>query len=514
MTRRLRLGFLLATLVAAACLGAASREATAQAPAVQAPAVQPPIPQAPAAVAPPAVAPPAVAPVAARIPRQTLRYESGTGGIVNLPAPAANVFVADPKIAEVRPASATTLFVFGVGAGRTTVAAVDAAGVSIAEYDVFVRPPVYAATEAQATIARVLPSATIRVSPQTKGLMVTGTVGSPEEAARAVAIARGFLAEGQVVDDQISVTGGTQVMLRVRIAEIQRSVTRNLGIDWQALGVIGSIARLPALAFNANAASTGVLGGAPTAGAFGNQGVSFNGLIDALAQDNLARVLAEPNLTVLSGHSASFLAGGEYPIPVGQNNGMISIEFKKFGVNLTFLPTVLTDGRINMKVAPEVSQLSDDNAVQLVAGGLSFRVPGLTVRRAETVVELGSGQSFAIAGLLQDSLRQADKALPGIGEVPILGALFRSDRFQRNETELVILITPFVVKPVNDPNQLRMAGDNYTVPNDRDRLLMMRQTGGPPAPPSTLPGAAPAPALVPMPLSPPGRPGRPGFILQ
>ena len=506
MTRRLRLGFLLATLVAAACLGAASREATAQALAVQAPAVQIPVPPPPAAVAPPAVAP-----VVARVPRQTLRYESGTGGIVNLPAPAANVFVADPKIAEVRPASATTLFVFGVGAGRTTVAAVDAAGASIAEYDVFVRPPVYAATEAQATIARVLPGATIRVSPQTKGLMVTGTVGSPEEAARAIAIARGFLAEGQVVDDQISVTGGTQVMLRVRIAEIQRSVTRNLGIDWQALGVIGSIARLPALAFNANAASTGVLGGAPS---LGNQGMSFNGLIDALAQDNLARVLAEPNLTVLSGHSASFLAGGEYPIPVGQNNGMISIEFKKFGVNLTFLPTVLTDGRINMKVAPEVSQLSDDNAVQLVAGGLSFRVPGLTVRRAETVVELGSGQSFAIAGLLQDSLRQADKALPGIGEVPILGALFRSDRFQRNETELVILITPFVVKPVNDPNQLRMAGDNYTVPNDRDRLLMMRQTGGPPAPPASLPGAAPAPALVPMPLSPPGRPGRPGFILQ
>lgn len=499
MTRRLRLGFLLATLVAAAGLGAASREAIAQAPAVQAPAAQLPVP-------PAAVAPPAVAPVVARVPRQTLRYESGTGGIVNLPAPAANVFVADAKIAEVRPASATTLFIFGVGAGRTTVAAVDAAGVSIAEYDVFVRPPVYAATEAQATIARVLPGATIRVSPQPKGLMVSGTTGSPEEAARAVAIARGFLADGQVVDDQISVTGGTQVMLRVRIAEIQRSVTRNLGIDWQALGVIGSIARLPALTLNANAAP-GFAGQLA-------QGMSFNGLIDALAQDNLARVLAEPNLTVLSGHSASFLAGGEYPIPVGQNNGMISIEFKKFGVNLTFLPTVLSDGRINMKVAPEVSQLSDDNAVQLVAAGLSFRVPGLTVRRAETVVELGSGQSFAIAGLLQDSLRQADKSLPGIGEVPILGALFRSDRFQRNETELVILITPFVVKPVNDPNQLRMAGDNYTVPNDRDRLLMMRQTGGPPAAPATLPGAAPAPALVPMPLSPPGRPGRPGFILQ
>lgn len=496
MTRRTRLGILLAALLAATGLDAATRGALAQ-------VSPPPVSQ------PPVVTPPVGAPVTARVPRQTLRYESGTGGIVNLPAAAANVFVADPKIAEVRPASATTLFIFGVGAGRTTVAAVDAAGTAIAEYDVFVRPPVYAATEAQATIARVLPAAAIRVSPQPKGLMVSGTAGSPEEAARAVAIARGFLAEGQVVDDQISVTGGTQVMLRVRIAEIQRSVTRNLGIDWQALGVIGSIARLPALALNANAASTGVIGGVPSAA---GQGLSFNGLIDALAQDNLARVLAEPNLTVLSGNSASFLAGGEYPIPVGQNNGMISIEFKKFGVNLTFLPTVLSDGRINMKVAPEVSQLSDDNAVQLIAGGLNFRVPGLTVRRAETVVELGSGQSFAIAGLLQDSLRQADRALPGIGEVPILGALFRSDRFQRNETELVILITPFVVRPVNDINQLRMAGDNYTVPNDRDRLLLLRQNGGPPAPPTALPGTAATPTVVP--LSPPGRPGRPGFILQ
>ena len=208
---------------------------------------------------------------------------------------------------------------------------------------------------------------------------------------------------------------------------------------------------------------------------------------------------------MLSGHSASFLAGGEYPVPVGQQNGAITIEFKKFGVNLTFLPTVLSDGRINMKVAPEVSQLSDDNSVNLIAGALSFKVPGLTVRRAETTVELGSGQSFAIAGLLQDTLRQADKGLPGLGEVPVLGALFRSDRFQRNETELVILITPYVVRPINDPAQIRLAGENYTVPTDRERLLLLRQNGY----------TAPTPIAPSAPAGTPARvPGRPGFILQ
>ena len=456
----------------------------------------------------------AATPAAARTvasPRLALRFESGTGGIVTLPGPAANVFVADPRIAEVRPASATTLFIFGVGAGRTTVAALDASGAAVAEYDVFIRPAAYASTEAEAAISRVLPGTRIRVSPQSKGLMVSGQVGSAEEAARALSIARGFLSEGQGIEDQLSVTGATQVTLKVRIAEIQRSVTRNLGVDWQALGVLGSIARLPALALNANAlgaACAGAAGVSSLVGAVGGancQGLSFSGLIDLLAQDNLARVLAEPNLTVLSGHSASFLAGGEYPVPVGQQNGAITIEFKKFGVNLTFLPTVLSDGRINMKVAPEVSQLSDDNSVNLIAGALSFKVPGLTVRRAETTVELGSGQSFAIAGLLQDTLRQADKGLPGLGEVPVLGALFRSDRFQRNETELVILITPYVVRPINDPAQIRLAGENYTVPTDRERLLLLRQNGY----------TAPTPIAPSAPAGTPARvPGRPGFILQ
>ena len=492
MSRTSRLALLLGTLLFAA--GPWS-PADAQTPA-------------PRATAPVA----AVQPAAARAPlagRQVLRFESGTGGVVTLPTAAANIFVADPKIAEVRPASATTLFVFGVGAGRTTVAAVDAQGASIAEFDIFVRQPVYASTEAQAAIARVLPGASLRVSPQNRGLLVAGNVNSPEEAARALSIARGFIGDNQTVEDQIVVNSPMQVTLRVRIAEVKRTVTRGLGINWQAMGSIGNwtvdFVTRNTLGLAATALPSTLKGG-PT---------GANALLDALAQDNLARVLAEPNLTVTSGQSASFLAGGEYPIPVGQQNGTITIEFKKYGVNLTFLPTVLADGRINLKVSPEVSSLTETGAVRLQVGNSTLSIPALLVRRAETMVELGSGQSFAIAGLLSDMTDQADNALPFLGEVPVLGALFRSDSFKREQSELVILITPYIVRPTNDPNALRAAGENYTPPTDYERLLLMRQNGrGAPVPPPAAPAPSPV-ASGPTPLAPtPRGVGRPGFVLQ
>jgi pilus assembly protein CpaC len=218
-------------------------------------------------------------------------------------------------------------------------------------------------------------------------------------------------------------------------------------------------------------------------------------LIDALAQDRLITVLAEPNITAMSGESASFLVGGEFPIPVGQRDNTITIEFKQYGISLAFVPTVMSQGRISLRVRPEVSELTDQGAVRLQAGNASLTVPALTVRRAETTVELGSGQSFAIAGLLSDSSRQTGRALPGIGEVPILGTLFRSDRFQRNETELVIVVTPFIVTPQSDATQIRTPVDGFRVPNDVERILFFRQRGeqrlpqaGLPMPP--VPGAA------------------------
>src|SRR6185312_9981049 len=240
-------------------------------------------------------------------------------------------------------------------------------------------------------------------------------------------------------------------------AEVSREVVRNLGINWQAIGSIGSIGKFPALTFAANAAT------APSclANASACLGASFNGVIDALAQDNLAHILAEPNLTVMSGQPASFLVGGEFPIPVAQQQGQVTIEFKKFGISLAFLPTVFSDGHINLHVSPEVSQLTNQGAVQLTAGNSTLQIPALTVRRAETTVELGSGQSFAIAGLLQDDATQGVSGLPFLDDIPVLGALFRSNSFQHKQTELVILVTPFIARPVSDTATLHLPTDGF-----------------------------------------------------
>jgi pilus assembly protein CpaC len=402
--------------------------------------------------------------------RQALSLETGSGRVVELSGPAANVFVADPKIAEVRPASPTTLFVFGVAPGRTTVAALDAAGHPVADLDVSIRPSSFAAGEAEAAIRRALPGSRIQVSQQPHGLILAGTAPDAAAAAQARSIAQGFAADGQTVADHIAIDAPTQVTLRVRIAEVSRSVTRDLGINWQAMGSIGRFA-LNFTAANPIAAASGV-----SSLALGPK--DANGLIDALAQDNLARVLAEPNLTVMSGQPASFLAGGEFPIPVGQQNGQVTVEFKHYGVQLTFVPTVLSDGRINLHVSPEVSQLSTQGAVQLSAGQNNLQIPALTVRRAESTVEVGNGQSFAIAGLLQDSVTQGTNGLPGLGDVPVLGALFRSDQFQRQETELVILITPYIVRPVSDPTALHLPGETDRPPTDLERILQLRQISG------------------------------------
>jgi len=400
-----------------------------------------------------------------------LVIESGTGRVITLPAPAANVFVADPKIAEVRPASALSLFVFGVAAGRTTVAALDSEGHAIAQYDITVQPSAFGASQAQAMISRLVPGSRVQVQPQSKGLLLSGSVGSASDAAQAVAIAKGFATEGQAVETQVGVQAPVQVTLSVRIAQMSRQVVRNLGINWSAIGNVGSNMQIsPALTLSA-------VGTAAALPAVAGKGFGFNGIIDALANDNLAHILAEPNLTVMSGQPASFQVGGEFPIPVGQQNGAITIAFKSFGVMLTFLPTVLSDGRINIHVKPEVSDLDPADGIQLGSGNTTFKVPALRVRRAESTVELGSGQSFAIAGLLEQSTVDNGTIVPGLGDVPILGALFRDNQFNRQETELVILVTPYIVRPVDNRADLRMPSENYRQPTDIERILYLKQVG-------------------------------------
>ncbi len=416
---------------------------------------------------------------AARLPPvQGLELEAGSGRIVTLSAPATSIFAADPRVAEVRPASPTSLFVLGIAPGRTSIAAIDDNGVTIAQYDVTVRSSGYTAVQAQSAIAKLLPGRGVHVTTQANGLVVSGMVQNASDAEQALQTAHDFVGPGQTVENRLAVLGSQQVNLRVRIAEVSRSVIRQLGINWSNLANLGKYAAIGVLTANPLAnttvsASNATLGyNFPTAG----HTLDINAVIDAMAQDQLVHVLAEPNLTAMSGETASFLVGGEFPIPVAMQNNQISIDFKQYGVSLAFVPTVISSGRINMKVRPEVSALTTQGAVQLGIGNSTIQVPALTVRRAETTVELASGQSFAIAGLLQDNTTMTGNAIPGLGEVPILGALFRSDSFQRNETELVIVVTPYLVGGVANPGQLKLPTDDWKPPSDLERLLLLRQS--------------------------------------
>jgi pilus assembly protein CpaC len=424
-----------------------------------------------------------------------IAIEAGSGRLVTLPRSAATVFATDPRIAEVRPASPSALFVFGLAAGRTTIAALDGTGQPVAQYEVTVRPSGFAPAEAGAAIRRAMPGSGVRIEATPAGLVLMGEVATPADAERAMAVARGF-ANGQTVENRLLILSQTQVNLRVRVAEVSREVTRQFGINWQALGGIGRFGI--SLQTNNTLADTANL---PNFLGIGYRGaVNVDALIDALAQDRLITLLAEPNLTALSGETASFLVGGEFPIPIGQRDNSVTVEFKQFGISLAFVPTVLSQGRIVLRVRPEVSELTETGAVRLIAGNSSLTIPALTVRRAETTVELGSGQTFAIAGLLSDSSRQTGRAIPGVGEVPVLGALFRSDRFQRNETELVIVVTPFIVRPVSEQRGIQLPTDGLARPRDSDRILFFRQI----ARPSAGGGGITAPPL----------PGLAGFALE
>jgi pilus assembly protein CpaC len=440
-----------------------------------------------------------------------LRIESGTGRLLQLPGPAATVMAADPRVARVQPASPTSVFVMAVSAGRTTVIATTDSGQAVAEYDITVlgrTEPVAPGTAGPAGPATVRAATAGQVESQLRALLtgpsqvrvriagrtmvLSGTVASAADARRAEAIARGMAAEGAEVLNELAVLSSIQVNLRVRVAEISRDVTRQFGFNWQAIGTVGNFTfglRSGAASGLLNTAITGAAGGLGTlgspqrlGGAYRSGGTDVNGLIDALALDNLVTILAEPNLTAQSGEVASFLAGGEFPIPVAARDGQISIEFKSFGVSLAFIPTVLSGDRLALRVRPEVSELSDQGSINLPVAGGSLRIPGLTVRRAETTIELGSGQSFAIAGLLQRSTSQTTDGLNGLGDLPVLGALFRSDRFQRRETELVIIVTPYLVQPVSDPGMLAAPTDGFRPATSLDRILHQRQmqSGRPP----------------------------------
>lgn len=385
-----------------------------------------------------------------------IAIEIGEGQLLRLDRGMASVFIANPGIADVSAKSDRLLYLFGKAVGTTTLFALDSNDNVIANVQVNVN---HSLKRLQSALTELVPNGTVVASSVDGAIILSGAVETATEAENARRLAARFVGEGGEVINRLALTAPNQVNLRVRIAEVSREVINQFGFNWDVL--YDGAFQLGLQSFPPTAGVNAIFGG----GSIGD--VSIDGLLDILADDNLVTILAEPNLTAVSGETASFLAGGEFPIPVSQDADTITVQFKKFGVSLAFTPTLLGRGRVSMRVRPEVSQLS--TAVQVIAGGLS--IPSLTTRRAETTVELASGQSFAIAGLIQDNPRQENHKIPGLGDLPILGALFQSDRFQRNETELVIIVTPFIVRPV-DANQIRTPLDPYRTPpvakNDED----------------------------------------------
>ncbi|HEX6980593.1 MAG TPA: RodZ domain-containing protein [Alphaproteobacteria bacterium] len=386
--------------------------------------------------------------------------EVNKGTVVRFRQPAATVFVADPEVADIQVRSPGLVYVFGKRVGETVLYAVDDHDRVLLNTTVVVSHNVSRLRQA---IRAVAPDAAVDVTSVDGSLILTGTVASAAEAENIRRVAARFVPDPAGLINQIKVVAPNQINLRVRIAEVTRETLKSFGVSWDVLAQTGSFAF--GIATGQFVSSTPLSNVAVASLSRGS--LDLNALIDALGTEGLVTVLAEPNLTAMSGETASFLAGGEFPIPVAYpQNNTISIEFKPFGVSLAFTPTLIDGNRINLKVRPEVSQLSSAGAIQLSG----FSIPALSTRRAETTVELASGQSFAIAGLLQNNSTQDISKVPFLGDVPILGALFRSDRFRRNESELVIIVTPYIVRPVSG-TRLASPTDGLVPPNDVERII-------------------------------------------
>ena len=491
---------------------------------------------------------------------QTLTLPKGKSASVDLPVDAREVVVSNPKVADVISRSPRRMSVMGVGSGRTDATFFDASGRVILSLDIRVDQDVGVLAD---TISRVIPGAQVQAEALNDSIILSGIVANASDADKAVKLATAFLTTdaqggGPKVLNMLSIAGKEQVMLKVRVVEMQRSVIKQLGFNLDAvLNQIGEPQYLlgTALGFAVNGGILGGISGGykldttkqpilketvpvitrtqavnPVTGlpvfqadgttpvyivteqlkefdavnrnspiatpqnSAGDPGLNqANATIQALERVGLVRTLAEPNLTAITGESAKFLAGGEYPVPVAQDNtGAISVEFKPFGVGLGFTPVVLSGGRISLRLSTEVSELSAQGALTLPGTSQTqgLTIPALSVRRAETTVELPSGGAMMIAGLLQEKTKQSVDALPGLMNVPVLGSLFRSRDFLSGETELVIIVTPYLVEPTS-PSKLQTPADGFRVATDPDNILLGRlnKRSAPPIPGSPPPAA-------------------------
>ena len=395
-----------------------------------------------------------------------VKVEINKGKMIRFSAPASSVVVADPNTADIQVVSPKMVFVYGKKIGETSLSAVGANDETIFQGVIDVT---HNLSSLKRTVERLAPDSNVTFKTVDGGLVIDGSAASVQESENIRSVAAAFVGTADRVVNMITTSGGDQVMLQVKIVEMARTDLKRLGVNLQASltggGIVSQVVNGAVAATAINVARNGATNLQSTL--TGGSG-SISSMIEALETQGLATVLAEPSLTTATGKPASFLAGGQYPIPVAGADGTVTVQYQPFGVGLNFTPVVMANYRISILVNPEVSTLNFANPIQ-VAG---FTYPILDTRRAQATVELGSGQTFVLAGLLRNDTSNNISKLPGAGDLPILGALFRSQSFQNNQTELVILVTPYVVRPVSDAKKIQTPIDGFKPPSDMERLLL------------------------------------------
>jgi len=411
--------------------------------------------------------------IASSVKTRFLALGVGKSVIVDLPRDVKDVLVADPKIANAVVRSSQRAYIIGAAVGQTNVVFFDADGQQVASYDIAVKRDL---NGVRAALRQSMPG--IQIEGVGDSVLLTGSVSSPVEAQQAGEVAARLVGGPEKVVNSIVVRGRDQVMLKVTVAEVRRDVVKQMGIDLSAKFNVGNtnVSFNNANPFTANSAPL-----VPDNGLLVTGGTSVQALLRAMEKAGVVKTLAEPNLTAISGESATFISGGEFPIPTGvscqtSTTGVISgcvqtVSFKKFGISLNFTPVVLSEGRISLRVMTEVSEVSTENA--LTGGQNGTTIPSIKTRRAETTLEIPSGGSMAMAGLIQEQTKQAINGLPGLDQLPVLGALFRSQDFIDNQTELMVLVTPYVVRAVAQ-KELSRPDDGFAPASDSQSTLLAR----------------------------------------
>jgi pilus assembly protein CpaC len=399
----------------------------------------------------------------------------GKSIVIDLPRDIKDVLVADPKIANAVIRSAQRAYIIGAAVGQTNIVFFDSAGQQIAAYDIAVTRDL---NGVRAALKQTLPSSDIKIEGLGDGVMLSGSVATQIEAQQAGDLAARLVGGIDKVVNSIVARGRDQVMLKVTLAEVRRDIIKQLGIDLSGSLNYGTtvVQFNNTNPFTAN--NSPLVPGNTITGSFGST-PSVQATIRAMESAGVVRTLAEPNLTAISGESATFISGGEFPIPTGvtcqtTTSGAIgqcvqTVAFKKFGISLNFTPVVLTEGRISLRVMTEVSEVSTENALTGGAGGTT--IPSIKTRRAETTLEIPSGGALAMAGLIQDQTKQAINGLPGLSTLPVLGALFRSRDYVNNQTELMVLVTPYIVRAVAQKD-LSRPDDGFAAASDPQADLL------------------------------------------